>query len=111
MTCLASAQGSRRHWCACGNESMSFLAVGIETVLSVRRKPKKRAARQQELLPIPYIHQVFTRSELPKNLGAVAADVSSRWQSYRCSTASMKLAKTRSLEIALTNGKSPKTAQ
>lgn len=61
-TCRTAAQGGRRQWCACGYERFIFFSCRNRHCPQCQTRAKEawRAARQQELLPVPYFHHVFT---------------------------------------------------
>lgn len=61
-TCRTAAQGGRRQWCACGYQRYVYFSCRNRHCPQCQTKAKEdwRYARQRELLPVPYFHQVFT---------------------------------------------------
>lgn len=62
-TCRTAAQGGRRQWCpACGYERYVYFSCRNRHCPQCQTLAKEawREARQRELLPVPYFHQVFT---------------------------------------------------
>jgi hypothetical protein len=70
VACRTPALGGHRHWCdACGYERFVYHSCRNRHCPKCQTAAKEawREARQLELLPVPYFHQVFT---LPHELNA-----------------------------------------
>ena len=61
-SCRTAAMGGRRQWCVCGYERYIYFSCRNRHCPQCQTMAKEawREARQRDLLPVPYFHQVFT---------------------------------------------------